>query len=207
LNVLEELKARGLVATDGHFVYKSGKHGTDSVDKDALYRDIGFLSDLAYELAVKFEHCEIDVVTGPDGSNLAMLVGLHLCEKKNRLIHFVNIRKSTGKSYTLSNADRLLVRDKRVLVVDDIIDTGATAKGVVNIIRDFNGKIVGVGAICNRGSSSPEEVGQVPRYIALAQLGFETWPAELCRAKGPCRRGIPFTQIVGTGKSSFPLGK
>jgi orotate phosphoribosyltransferase len=195
LNTLEQLKARGLVVT-GHFVYPSRLHGDDFVCTEKIFHEPRLVSHLGSNVAHEFKDDNIEAVVGRElcAAILAQCVAHHLSELRNENVLAVQARRSAGNTYTLQNGGGELIQGKRVLVVDDIVDSGGTMRKVVQMVRRFTGNVVGVGTICNRGSSDTHTVGEVPKFIALAQLGHKTWQAEECRHRGPCKKKIPITK-------------
>jgi orotate phosphoribosyltransferase len=92
-----------------------------------------------------------------------------------------------------------LVAGKRVLIVEDILTTGGTVREVAAAVRSVGGKVMGVGALCNRGRVTAEGLG-IPMLQALVNLPIETWTAEECMDHGPCSEHVPFNTSVGKAK-------
>ncbi len=92
------------------------------------------------------------------------------------------------------------VSGKRVLVVEDVLTTGASAGHVVEVTRVMGGDVVGLGALCNRGGVTPEDVGGVPKLHALVDVTLDTWTEEECLLNGPCSEGVPVNTDVGKGR-------
>lgn len=93
-----------------------------------------------------------------------------------------------------------LVKGKRVLIVEDVITTGGSAKKVIEATRSMSGNVVGLAAICNRGGITPQDVSSPPTLHALVNIRLDSWTEEECRRSGPCSRGIPINTAVGKGK-------
>ena len=208
MDVLELLKSRGAIQTGGHFVYASTMHGTDYVNKDAIYPYPHLVSSLCLEIAKKFTNDAVEVVVGPElgGVILAQGTAFHLSVLTGQEVLAVTAEKSVGEGFTLNRGYDKLVTKKRVLIVEDVVNTGGTVRRLVKVVRNFGGIVVGVGAICNRGSSNLITIGNVPKFESLAQLNFRTWSEQMCKHKGPCSRGIPINKSLGHGKR-FPTGK
>lgn len=124
-----------------------------------------------------------DVRTG--GSKLIELYRGEQLVKKNK---FFSLRRSN-----FSN----IVANRTMLVVEDILTTGGTAKSVVEAVRVSHGDVVGLAAICNRGKVTAETVGNVPELFTLSSLDLETWSEEECPL---CAQNIPIDTSVGKGK-------
>jgi adenine phosphoribosyltransferase len=74
---------------------------------------------------------------------------------------------TTGKPQTLylDEKDRPLVRGKRILLVDDVISTGSTLKGMRAVMEQAEARIAGEAAIFTEG-----EPGDWDGVIALGHL-------------------------------------
>jgi orotate phosphoribosyltransferase len=101
--------------------------------------------------------------------------------------------------FVLKRGYNELVAGKRVLIIEDILTTGGTVEKVVQATRKAGGQIVGVGALCNRGNVTAEQL-DVPKLHSLINLSLETWTEEECLHSGPCSEGVPIDQTVGKGQ-------
>ena len=84
----------------------------------------------------------------------------------NRLsVEVVSI--TTGKPQTLwlDGKDRALIKGKRVIIVDDVISTGSTLRGLRDLIAKAEGKIVAEAAVFTEGDPA-----QWKDIIALGNL-------------------------------------
>jgi adenine phosphoribosyltransferase len=74
---------------------------------------------------------------------------------------------TTGAPQTLyiDGKDRALIQDKKALLVDDVISTGSTLRGMRKLVAAANGQIVGEMAVFTEG-----EEGQWSNVIALGNL-------------------------------------
>lgn len=215
--VLAILARTGAVLVDDHFVYTSGKHGSAYVNKDAVYPDVDATDDLCRAMAYEFRADNVEVVVGPEvgGIILQHSTAYHLRRwMGERNVIGVYIEKASAPA-TLPEAKRVnpdgtprkffafnrgyaeRVRDKRVLVVDDILITGGSAEGVVHAVAEAGGEVVGVAVLVNRGGVSAEAVGGVPRLFALANVSLEAWPESDCPL---CREGRPVNTKIGKGR-------
>jgi orotate phosphoribosyltransferase len=91
-----------------------------------------------------------------------------------------------------------VVKGKRVLVLDDILTTGTSARRTVAAVRDDGGFVVGVGCICNRsGGAVTADTLDVPQLQALLDLDLVTYAEDDCPL---CRGNVPVNVEVGHGK-------
>ncbi|HEX2058274.1 MAG TPA: phosphoribosyltransferase family protein, partial [Actinomycetota bacterium] len=74
---------------------------------------------------------------------------------------------------------------ERVLVVEDVVTTGGSAKEVVDLARAEGGAVVGVGALIDRSDPSDPPELTVP-LRALLKVPATSWPPAECPL---CARG------------------
>ena len=62
---------------------------------------------------------------------------------------------TTGRKQTLylDEKDLKLVKEKDVLLIDDVVSTGSTLKGMRQIVREANGNITAVAAVFTEGNN------------------------------------------------------
>lgn len=88
------------------------------------------------------------------------------------------------------------IKDKRVLVVEDILTTGASVAKVVQAVREAGGIVVATAALANRGGVKSEDIDS--ELSALAEVTFDSWQDEtVCPL---CTAGVPINTEVGKGK-------
>jgi orotate phosphoribosyltransferase len=72
-----------------------------------------------------------------------------------------------------------LLSGQRVLVVEDILTTGQSARRTVDAVRRHNGIVVAVAAICNRGNVTAENL-DVERLHAEIDVNMIMYPPGSC---------------------------
>jgi orotate phosphoribosyltransferase len=191
----------GAIISDSHIVYTSGKHGSSYVNKDAIYPHTELTSRLCSEIAVYFRGHGVDVVVAPviGGVILSQWVAFHLTQLGQTEVQGVYAEKSEAEpgSFVLRRGYDQIVKGKRVLVVEDILNTGGSVKKVIEVVRKEGGQLVGVAALCNRGGVTPEQLGDVPELYSLMNLSLEAWDSAECPL---CAKNIPINTQVGKGK-------
>ena len=80
-----------------------------------------------------------------------------------------------------------IVAGRRVLVVDDIVNTGHSVLQTVRAVRDAGGVVVGAACFCTRGNASARDIGIEP-FLSLTEIVIPAWPAAACPL---CREGVP----------------
>ena len=77
---------------------------------------------------------------------------------------------TTGKVQTLylDEKDQMLIRDRNVIIVDDVVSTGSTLAGMKKVIQQAQGKVSQVAAVFTEGNGNWTEVialGNLPVFI------------------------------------------
>lgn len=198
--VLQLLGRVGAVITDSHIVYTSGKHGTAYVNKDAVYPHTDETSKLCRAIAEKFANSGVQVVIAPaiGGVILSQWTANHLTELTGSEVLGVYAEKAdSGDAFIIKRGYDKLVAGKNVLVVEDVLTTGGSAKKVVEATRAIGGNVIGLGVLCNRGGITPQDVADVPELFALANVKLDAWDEAECPL---CARNVPINTDVGKGR-------
>lgn len=74
---------------------------------------------------------------------------------------------STKRMQTMSLARRALSHSSRVLIIDDFMKAGGTAKGMVDLIGEFEAELVGIGVLVD-AANVEERI--VDNYVSLLTL-------------------------------------
>lgn len=198
-DVLGILKKVGAVITNDHFVYTSGKHGSVYVNKDAVYTHVNETSKIGKMFASKFVNKAVDVVAAPalGGIILSQWTAHHLSKLKGKEILSVYTEKTPDKDQVFTRGYDKLVKNKKVLVIEDLTTTGGSVKKVVKSVKKAGGKVIGVAVMINR---NPKEVNSkfmgVP-FTALGVLNADAVDEKKCVL---CKKNVPINTTVGHGK-------
>jgi len=198
--VLEVLGQVGAVITGSHIVYKSGKHGTAYVNKDAIYPHTVATSRLCRAIADQFVRDNVEVVIAPaiGGVILSQWVAHHLTEMSGHEVFGVYAEKvEGGDTFAIRREYDKLVSGRRVLVVEDVLTTGGSARKVVEAAREAGGNVVGLGVLCNRGAITLEDVANPPKLFALVNVTLYPWDEANCPF---CVQNVPVNTSVGHGR-------
>jgi orotate phosphoribosyltransferase len=192
------LDATCAVVTGGHFVYTSGRHGSVYVNKDAVYPHTSAVSELCAMLADRLTGANVEVVCGPalGGIILSQWTAHHL----GVLGVYAEAAETTGVEDTrhglvLRRGYDTIVAGKRVAIVEDILNTGLSARRAVAAVRAAGGDAVACAALCNRGGIKASDLG-VPVLHALVEIDAQAWPADSCPL---CAGGVPIDTRLGKG--------
>jgi len=166
---------------EGHFELSSGLHSERYFQCALLLEDPRRAEALAQALVPRLrERGRIDVVVGPAlgavtwAYELARALGA-----RAQFTERVDGRMCLRRGFRLGPADR-------VLVVEDVLTTGGSAREVIAVLSDLGVRPVGVAAILNRSGGNPFAREALPLDV-LAEVEVRTWKAPecpLCRAGG-----------------------
>ena len=193
----------GAIISDNHFVYTSGRHSSVYVNKDALYLHTKTISSLCERMAQPYNADKIDVVVGP------VIGGIVLSQW---VAHYLNQRRTSGetlavfaekgsegldKHFAFNRGYDKQIPDKQVLVVEDVLTTGGSARQVIDLVRHHGGNVVGLSVLCNRGNVQPKDVGDVAIHSLIA-LSLQTYAEDECPF---CQQQIPVNTEIGKGRA------
>ena len=151
--IVTDLKRENLIK-EGHWAFTHGGHSRGLVDRDHLLSDPVTASHLAYAIAKEFFTEHIETVATPSiwGAGLALMVGGFL-DPKAKVAYATP--SEDGPTLALQIED--LVREKRVLLVDNIIRSGETMTRFNELIERLEGEVIGIATLWNL--AGPEIAG------------------------------------------------
>lgn len=188
------------VFLEGHFLLSSGRHSKQYINKDAIYCIPGLFSLLVDRFAdildSDFESTGYNIITGPAiaGAVLAAPVAVRL----NKIfIYPEKTTKSEFKEYPIKRVVETnimqfrrgydkIIEGEKVVIIEDIITTGASVQRTIDAIRQCGGECVGVLSIWNRGTWRPKNI----KLISLVDRLVVSWAPENCPS---CKSNIPLT--------------
>lgn len=203
--VLEIFAKHSAILTDDHVVYTRGKHGKAYVNKDAIYPYTEDLAILCKEIAHHFyiqnywrEGWKIDVVAAPavGGISLIQWVAHFLSNRYGKQVLAVYAEKNSDGSFVFNRGYADIVANSNVLIVEDVINTGGSVQKVIDLVKPISKEVVGVGALCNRGGITTEELG-IKELFALVNVTMDAWDEADCPM---CKEGKPINIKVGKGR-------
>jgi orotate phosphoribosyltransferase len=202
-SIIDILKSVGAIITDDHIVLTSGKHSDVYINKDALYPHTQKTALVGKMFA---EHCkdlEIDTVAAPviGGVILSQWVAYYLSELKGKEVAGVYAEKVANnmgeKQFAFTRGYDKYINGKKVLVVEDLTATGASAKKVADAVRAAGGKIVAVGVMVNRDPDHVNSEMMEAPFFALGDFRVGAWAEKDLPAEIAAR---PINTTVGHGK-------
>lgn len=200
---LELLNDANAVIENGHFVYVSGDHGSGWVDKDAIFPHTERIERLATSLAQSAAHCDVEVVCGPATGGLVL--AQWMAHRLKALAVFTEhdpehagplAAAALRPPLVLRRGYDRLVAGRRVVVVDDIVNTGHSIRQSIQAVRAAGGVVVAAATLVTRGNLGPAGVGVDP-FIHLLEYKIPAWPEAACQL---CREGRPINTVYAHGR-------
>lgn len=178
--VLALLEEHGAVL-HGHFKLSSGRHSDLFAQKFRVLEHPHLTRALGAEIAARFAG-RFDVVASPAVGALVLGFATGLgggtrfifCERVGGDMTF-------RRGFEISPGER-------VLIVEDVVTTGGSAREVVDLVRERGGEVVGVAALVDRADAARGDLG-APLH-ALVTLKASSWDAGTCPL---CEAGEPLT--------------
>jgi orotate phosphoribosyltransferase len=170
--ILEALEQRGAVMR-GHFRLSSGRHSDLFVQKFRVFEDPLLTRRLGEQMAQLYAEDPFDTVASPAVG--AIVLG-----------YSVALASAARMIFAEREDDRLTFRrgfrlepGERVLVVEDVVTTGASAKEVVDLVRAAGAEPVGAAILLDRSDRSlPPDLGTPLR--SLVRLDADSFTPEEC---------------------------
>lgn len=195
---LRELQHSQVLMRDGHFDYGNGYHGRSYLNPHQLFRQPSTIWRVAQDLldlvpADLLQH--VEVVAGPStgGALLAHTIA-GLLDSRRSLSHapclFAPFHVNPEGDLSLRDFYRGELRGKRVLLADDVRNTGATMTRCAALIHEAGASLVATVEIYDRMEAV--NTLTVPN-IALAEYqASENYRVEACPM---CQTGTPITRF------------
>ena len=197
--VLDRLREAGAIITGSHFVLTSGKHAATYINKDALYPHTEQTFAICEMMAKKVKDREVDTVVGPalGGIILSQWTAYHLTKMKGKEVCGVYTEKSSRGGQVVSRGYDRFISGKKVLVVEDLISTGGSAKKVVNAVRSIGGEVIAIIVMVNRNPKQVDSASLGSPLLSLATLETEVYDEAQCPL---CESGVPINTTLGHGR-------
>jgi len=167
----------------GHFELSSGLHSGHYFQCAQVLQYTKQAATICRELARRFRAARPTVVIGPAaGGILVAYETARALGARALYAERVDAEMQLRRGFTLTKKDR-------VLIVEDAITTGESARKVAKLVEDFGAKVVGIGTIVDRSGGKVRFEGR--KFSRLFALAFETFPPHECPL---CSEQIPVTR-------------
>lgn len=182
---LKKLQDAEVLMQQGHFDYGNGFHGRIYLNPHQLFRYPSTIWRLAQDLidVLPGELLEqTQVVAGPatGGALLAHTIA-GLLDGRRALTH----PPCSFAPFTMGDGNAVLrdfyaekIRDQRVLLADDVRNTGKTFEQCAALVRKAGGSVIATVEICDRMEAVAD--AGVPNYALAEYRAPENYPAAAC---------------------------
>ena len=193
---LDNLKQFHVLMVDGHFDYGNGFHGKLYLNPHQLLQHPSTIWRVAQDLieVMPSEFLEqTQIVSGPaTGGALLAHTMAGLLEGRRAMTHppylFAPFADDLDGKPSLSPFYALRMKGKRVLIVDDVRNTGTTFKRCADLVRAAGGTVVGTMQIIDRCEACVSL--DVPNVSLVEYKSPPTYAAGSCPM---CAAGTPIT--------------
>lgn len=179
--LLEKFAQLGAIKK-GHFLLSSGKHSDTYIQCAKIFEYPLEAEKIVNILVKKLNGLKVDTVIGPaiGGITVAYELGRALG------VRAIFTERENG-IFTLRRGFEIKEKEK-LLVVEDVITTGGSVKEVIELVKKFNGEVIGVASLVDR--SKGKEIFNLPFY-SLIKIDLELYDEEDCPL---CKKGIPYVK-------------
>ena len=164
---------------DGHFLLTSGLHSPQYFQCAKVLQYPKYLHLFAGELAKHFEYSEIELVISPAiggivvGTEVGRMLAVRtiFAERENGTM---NLRRGFE-----------IKKGERVLVVEDVVTTGGSVNEIIQLAKNAEATLAGVGYIVDRSNGKTTFNAKT---FSVLQLDVVTYPPDTCPL---CKEGTP----------------
>jgi orotate phosphoribosyltransferase len=177
----------------GHFSLESGLHGDVWFDLEEVFIRPAFLMPFIENLSKKLEKYNLSAICGAlvggafVGYSIAKELGIdfYYTEKAAR----TTSDGSVDVSYRLPKSIRYAVANKKVGIVDDVINAGSAVTKTYDELRAWNANPVVMACILTVGGLYPKILSEeYPQIESLEHLESNLWHPNACPL---CKSGVP----------------
>jgi len=176
---VEEIFQKSGALLKGHFLLTSGLHSPVYWEKFLVLQYPHYTEQLCRMIADHFREEKIQVVAGPTTG------GIILAFEVARQLGVRGIFAEEEGTERVFRRGFKIDPGERVLIVDDILTTGGSIRGVMAAVNKLDGKIIGIGVLVDR-SEQKLDFG-VPLFSChrSATVAYKPEDCPLCAAKIP----------------------
>ena len=195
---LKDLQQSEVLMLDGHFDYDNGFHGRVYLNPHQLFRHPStiwrFAQDLIDVLPSELVQ-RTEVVAGPaTGGALLAHTLAGLLDSRRSLTHppcsFAPFNNDAAGGFGLRTLYRNEIKGKRVLLADDVRNTGQTFASCAALVQEAGGMVVATVEIYDRCEATVE-LG-APNFALAEYCAPENFPVADCPL---CKAGVPITRF------------
>ncbi len=167
----------------GHFELSSGLHSGHYFQCAQVLQHTPQAARICRELARRFRAAKPTVVIGPAIGGIivayetARALGAHAMYAER-----VDAEMQLRRGFTLTKKDR-------VVIVEDAITTGESARKVAELVEAWGAKVIGIGTIVDRSGGKVRFPHR--RYVRLFAFAFEAFRPNECPL---CSEDVPLSR-------------
>lgn len=204
---LKIFRDSGAIVENVHVVHISGLHFPMTINKDAIFPHLDRIERLTRLLARRLADRSIEIVCGPAMGGL--VVGEWLAHELGVMCAFAEHDPDPQPGeirgpFVLRRGYDQLVANRRVLVVDDIVNTGHSIRQTIDAVRNAGGQVVAAASLVFVGQYDAQALGVDEFFYLLHYVVPAGWPADECPL---CRDGVPVDTRYGHGKEFLAAQK
>ena len=193
---LKNLQEFRVLMLDGHFDFGNGYHGRVYLNPHQLFRHPSTIWRFAQDLLDVLPASVLDqteVVAGPaTGGSLLAHTMAGLLDSRRAIggapTLFAPFMVDAYRGPGLSRFYRQQIAGKRVLIVDDVRNTGQTLARCATIARSAGGTVIATAEIYDRMESMVD--AGAPNFALAEYKAPENYAADTCPL---CQSGVPVT--------------
>lgn len=188
----------------GHFLLESGHHGEIWLDLELLCRQPADLKPLAVALTERLAPFGVDAVCGPliEGAFVGLIVTETLgCE----FAYSVRYSRATADglfpaAYRVPGALRRRLQNKRIALVNDVINAGSAVKGTFADLQACGAEVVAIAALLVLGDAAASFATENKvSLISLSMFPNQVWAPPSCPL---CAASVPLEDVEGFSAST-----
>jgi orotate phosphoribosyltransferase len=149
--------------------------------------------------AEKFKNKNIQVVVAPAvaGIPLSQWTAYHLSKISKKEVLSVFTEKTPDSDQIFKRGYDAVVKNKRVLVVEDVTTTGGSVKKVISSVEKAGGKVVAAAVMINRDPKLVNSKSIGKPFSALGVFKVPSYEEKDCPL---CEAQVPINTMLGHGK-------
>jgi orotate phosphoribosyltransferase len=164
----------------GHFLLSSGLHSERYLQCALVLQYPKLAKKLGQALADKFKKASVDTVISPALGGL--LIGHEVAKALG--VRFIFTERQDGQM--ILRRGFTITQGEKMIVIEDVFTTGGSTREVIEVVKGYSGKVLGVGAIINRAEKEIN-FGVPANYLLPLQI--KTYEPAQCPL---CKEGLPF---------------